>query len=103
MNEKRFWIDDKENIYEDNGYTILNKYAFGDKRDWSRVCERLNEQHQVIADLKTTLNQYRQKMSCSNCHYHNYDWFDDGDEFEVCDKGNNDGLSNGFCPDWREL
>lgn len=100
---KRFQIDEDNYIVENNGYAQLNKYAFGDRKDWRRVCKRLNEQHDYIAELKTTLNQYRQKMSCNNCHYHNYDWFDDGDEFEVCDKGNNDKLTDGFCPDWREL
>ena len=100
---KRFCIDDNEDIYENNGYRILNRYSFGDRKDWCRLCKELNKQFDIIKDLKTTLNQYQQKMSCSNCHYHTYDWFDDGDEFEVCEKGNNTGLDNGFCPDWREL
>ena len=28
------------------------------------------------------------EKSCRTCYYLSYDWFDDGDEFEVCLKGN---------------
>lgn len=51
--------------------------------------------------LKQKLKIYRKVASCGNCHYHNYDWFDDGDEFEVCDKGND--VSEGICEEWEEL
>lgn len=51
--------------------------------------------------LKEKLKIYRKIANCSNCDYHNYDWFDDGDEFEVCDKGND--MSNRICQDWEEL
>lgn len=103
MTEKRFYIDDKEHLIENNGYKELNKYSFNDKKDWKNVCKRLNEQHEYIGDLIRTINLYRKKMNCDNCKHHDYDWFDDGDEFEVCNKGNDDGLTMGFCEDWREL
>lgn len=51
--------------------------------------------------LKQELAIYRKLMSCSNCKYHNYDWYDDGDEFEVCDKGND--VTGGICKDWEEI
>ena len=103
MSEKRFYIDDNGHLIENNGYAELNKYAFNNRDDWRNVCKRLNEQHGYIKDLIRTINVYRKKMNCNNCTYHNYDWFDDGDEFEVCDKGNTDCLSIGFCEDWEEL
>lgn len=57
--------------------------------------EKENEQ------LKKELRIYRKVASCTNCHYHNYDWYDDGDEFEVCDKGND--VTEGICEEWEEL
>ena len=63
--------------------------------DKSNRLEKENEQ------LKSELKIYRNIASCSNCHYHNYDWYDDGDDFEVCDKGND--MSDYICKDWREL
>lgn len=51
--------------------------------------------------LKKELAIYRKVASCGNCKYHNYDWYDDGDEFEVCDKGND--VTDGICEDWEEL
>lgn len=103
LTEKRFHIDDTNSIIENNGYTEVNIYAFNDKKDWHNLCKRLNQQHKDRADLIKILSLYRKKMSCNNCHYHNYDWYDDGDEFEVCDKGNNECLDDGFCKDWEEL
>ena len=52
-------------------------------------------------ELKEELRIYRQVANCHNCIYHDYDWFDDGDEFEVCRKGND--VSEGICKDWEEL
>jgi len=40
------------------------------------------------------------EKSCSNCEHHTYDWFDDGDEFEVCLKNND---LKGPCEDYEEL
>ena len=51
--------------------------------------------------LKSELKIYRKIANCGNCHYHNYDWFDDGDDFEVCNKKND--MEDGICEDWREL
>ena len=65
------------------------------------VDKRLNELWDENEELKQELAIYRKVASCSNCKYHNYDWYDDGDEFEVCDKGNN--VTDGICEDWEEL
>lgn len=102
MTEQRYSIDNKD-IVENNGYIELNRWTFADKKDWNGICNELNKQFSIIVDLKTTLNEYRKVMSCANCTHHNYDWFDDGEEFEVCDKGNNEGLDNHFCKEWEEL
>ena len=51
--------------------------------------------------LKQELVIYRKVASCSNCKYYNYDWYDDGDEFEVCDKGND--VTDRICEEWEEL
>lgn len=54
--------------------------------------------------LKQQLKEYTDVFDCGTCKYHNYDWFDDGDEFEVCDKGNGEQqMDNHSCKDWEEL
>ena len=64
------------------------------KAEAELFCDELNE---LLKELKV----YRNIARCSNCKYHNYDWFDDGDEFEVCDKGND--VTEGICKDWEEI
>ena len=65
--------------------------------------EKLNRQIIKLSDenkeLKRELQTYRKVVGCFNCHYHNYDWYDDGDEFEVCDKGND--VTEGICKEWE--
>ena len=51
--------------------------------------------------LKKELRIYRKLASCENCGHHDYDWFDDGDEFEVCKKGND--MADRICEDWWEF
>lgn len=54
--------------------------------------------------LEQILRIYRKVANCHNCDYHAYDWFDDGDEFEICEKGNNtQQMDYHICEDWREL
>lgn len=72
------------------------------------IVNMLNLQQKMIqdlkrekSDLKEELRVYRQVANCHNCEYHDYDWFDDGDEFEVCRKGND--VTEGICKDWEEL
>ena len=40
------------------------------------------------------MNEIKQ---CHTCYWHSFDWFDDGDEFEVCKKGNEIGR---ICKDY---
>ena len=51
--------------------------------------------------LRSILRIYRKIASCQNCDYHDYDWYYDGDEFEVCEKGHD--MSESICEDWRKL
>lgn len=54
--------------------------------------------------LKQELKIYRKVANCSNCEYQNYDWYDDGDEFEICERGNNEQqIEYHICEEWREL
>ena len=41
------------------------------------------------------------KRTCGNCYWHSYDWFDDGDEFDVCIKGNQIGTMP--CKDYLDF
>ena len=81
-----------KNILEDFFYSEVNEYDLAKE---NRELKNENEQ------LKEELKIYRRIANCDNCHYHNYDWYDDGDEFEVCEKGND--MSNRICKYWREL
>ena len=64
----------------------------------------LNQLFEENEQLKQQLKDYYNAFDCSKCRYQNYDWFDDGDEFEVCDKGNNEAqMDNHSCKDWEEL
>ena len=65
------------------------------------IADLLNNLTEENEQLKSELKIYRKVANCGNCHYHNYDWYDDGDEFEVCDKGND--MSDRICEDWEEL
>ena len=94
---------DKEELLEEKEQ-LINKLddklyfkecdVFDLKQENKRL-KRGNEQ------LKQELKVYRKVANCGNCQYHNYDWFDDGDEFEVCDKGND--VTDGICEDWEEI
>ena len=69
-----------------------------------RICDELNALYDENKQLKKENMEYYHLVNCGNCKYHNYDWFDDGDEFEVCDKGHTERLMyNKFCKEWREF
>lgn len=68
------------------------------------LCDKLNALIEENQALKKENMEYYQLVRCDNCRYHNYDWFDDGDEFEVCDRGNTERLMyHKFCKEWEEL
>ena len=100
MTEKRFINDiDIGQLIDTKGE--LSTIDYSDTVDFYELWEFLNKLNDENEQLKKELKVYRKVASCSNCHYHNYDWFDDGDEFEVCDKGND--VTDGICEEWREL
>ena len=69
-----------------------------------KVRNLLNKLSEENEQLKQQLKDYHNAFDCSQCKYQNYDWFDDGDEFEVCDKGNNEAqMDNHSCKEWEEL
>lgn len=102
---KRFSCDNdysKGLVLKDNlTNKILEQDGIG---GYYTACEKLNELHEEIERLKKENSEYHKIVNCGNCHFHNYDWYDDGDEFEVCDKGNDERLMyHQFCKDWVEL
>lgn len=96
MSAKRFSVDDFIKTYHSH---IIDKKK--EIRTLEEYVNYLNELDEENKGLKQELKIYRKVASCSNCHYHNYDWFDDGDEFEVCDRGND--VTEGICKEWEEL
>lgn len=68
------------------------------------VVNLLNQLNNENEQLKKELKKYTDAFDCSQCRFQNYDWFDDGDEFEVCEKGNNEAqMENHSCSDWEEI
>ena len=96
MTEKRF-------VEIDDGLDFsIKDFESGEMfYDCDSVVDILDEFDKENKELKEELRIYRQVANCHNCTYHDYDWYDDGDEFEVCRKGNN--VSEGICKDWEEL
>ncbi len=101
MNKKRFIVDGIMVIdLEDKIPSILTN----NKKQQERFIKNLNELHEENRELKKEVMEYYRIVNCGNCRYHNYDWYDDGDEFEVCDKGNTERLMyNQFCDEWEQL
>ena len=68
---------------------------------------RTQIQHQLETEnreLKKKLLIYGEIAKCSNCKYQNYNWFEDGDEFEICEKGNNEQqMEYHICKEWEEF
>ena len=100
MTEKRFTVD--------KGLEDIFCLEINDNENENMTCgecaKLLNELHEEIKRLKKENSEYHKIVNCGNCHFHNYDWYDDGDEFEVCDKGNTERLMyHQFCKDWVEL
>ena len=64
-------------------------------------------EHELLKEneqLKKELKVYRNLANCSNCKYQNYNWFEDGDEFEICEKGNNEQkMEYHICKEWEEF
>lgn len=103
MTEKRFiycfeGIEDKWETIEEYKYTPCTKDGFQD------LCDMLNELNNENEQLKKELKIYERIATCSNCKYQDYDWFEDGDEFEICKKGNNNQqIEYHICKEWEEF
>jgi len=82
-----------------------NKMEYAVKKDFPKPeyvnCRgMLNEFMPVMANTKED-NSKKPYVDCVYCDYHDYDWRDDGDEFEVCHKGHE--LYPKECEDFEEL
>ena len=87
----------------DQNQAIVDLYD-GSKYWSDKATEKIKELQNENEQLKKELKDYHNAFDCSQCRYQNYNWFDDGDEFEVCDKGNNEAqMDNHSCKDWGEL
>lgn len=98
-----FWDVKKDEINSDTDKLVLMSPAL-DKwyaEDIQELVEENKELKNENEELKATLRTYRKVANCRNCDYHNYDWRSDGDEFEICEKGND--VTEGICEEWREL
>ena len=115
MNKKRFKIDNDIRLKEDKVETypistiVDNEhktfyFIIDDVDNVKLLVKRLNILSEQNKRLKKENMEYHHIFNCSNCRYHDYDWFDDGDEFEVCSKGNTERMMyHGFCKDWKEF
>ena len=83
-----------------------NNQRIGDELWLGEVVGMLNEGVMIAKEneqLKKELKKYTDAFDCGQCRFQNYDWFDDGDEFEVCEKGNNEAqMENHSCSEWEE-
>lgn len=107
--------------FQTNHYKIYdkntgNEYLLTESDDITELLNNLNlkssERSKALSKLqkendklKSELSIYRDIAYCGNCKYHDYDWYVDdgygGDEFEVCNKGND--VTEGICREWAEL
>lgn len=94
MIEKRFKLDCEV------GFIDTQKCG-GDTMTHFEVIVKLNKLNEENEQLTKELKVYRKLARCSNCEHHGYDWFSDGEEFEVCEKGND--VTERICEDWEEL
>lgn len=63
--------------------------------------EKLKEK---VKELEEQNIKYSKIVNCNNCEYQGYDWYSSGDEFEICEKGNNEEqMYDRFCSEWEEF
>lgn len=134
MTERFTITQDFEEHYRqirDNGHIIMGCFLEAQAEPIVKLLNELHEQNQYLKSLKWNQDcineisisiqqrqllekeneqlrkenmEYYHLVNCGNCKYHDYDWFDDGDEFEVCEKGHTERLMyNKFCKEWRKL
>lgn len=104
MTEKRYTYSELYNCQYSVDYTTF-KEIYGEENVFhSRICEvnnkkqaqkvvdLLNEQDNRIKELEKENMEYYKLINCRKCKYHNYDSYANGDDFEICEKGNNERL-----------
>ena len=100
MTENKRFVQNTNLVMQNNEVYVV----CGDEHSADVVTTALNELINENEQLKEELKKYTDAFDCSQCRFQNYDWFDDGDEFEVCDKGNNEAqMYNHSCSEWEEL
>lgn len=82
-------------------YQKKHNEGVGDELWLGEVVDMLNQLTEENYQLKQELKIYRKVANCRNCDFHDYDCGEDGDVFEICDKGKD--MENGICEDWRVL
>jgi len=96
-------LDENKTLKEENKKlkNMVRHNYVEHKRCVNNYVDKIKEVEKENEQLKNELKIYRNVANCGNCKYHNYDWFDDGDEFEVCQKGHE--LYPKECKDFKEL
>ena len=88
----------------DGSFHYLDKITGGKITSTLELENKLNELNDENEQLKKELKKYVDAFDCSQCRFQNYNWFDDGDEFEVCDKGNTEAqMENHSCNEWEGI
>ena len=100
MIEKRFTYIKNSSISQYQSIPI-QKIGKGKPFHCQGIVDELNKLWNENEELKSELKIYRKVANCGNCDYHDYDCREDGDDFEICKKGND--VTEGICEDWREL
>lgn len=100
MTEKRFTYIKNSSISQYQSIPI-QKIGKGKPFHCQGIVDELNKLWNENEELKSELKIYRKVANCRNCDYHDYDCREDGDDFEICKKGND--VTEGICEDWREL
>lgn len=91
------------NIKNTNAKDLVDVLNIQENNIWALKKEN-GQLKQSQASMLRELLIYRRIASCSNCKHQNYDWFEDGDEFEICEKGNgNQQIEYHICEDWEEF
>lgn len=100
MTKKRFTYIKNSSISQYQSIPI-QKIGKGKPFHCQGIVDELNKLWNENEELKSELKIYRKVANCRNCDYHDYDCREDGDDFEICKKGND--VTEGICEDWREL
>ncbi len=100
FNKPEYEFDEEEanRVAQEEYWQMIYENSMGAKEN----VNLLNNFYKENEQLKKELKKYTDAFDCSQCRFQNYDWFDDGDEFEVCEKGNNEAqMENHSCSEWE--